>query len=378
MKKNTAAFGGFEELVGALTIVEKPIIPKVNDDDDDDDSTDDDVDPKEIEPVEEPPVGKTSKTIEDDKDDDEGDDDDDTPGDDDKDDDDTTDISEVEPEISSYFADSLISRLGVEVDDKAKKFEKVDDVIELMTDIIKANSRPEYANEEVAKFDEYVRNGGDLKKFYDEVYKDSIDISKVDIEDEKDQKLVIESNLRNLGYKEERIKKVISRYEDAEVLKDEAEDALEQIKDYQEKKSKRLLADQENHRIGVEKENKAFYDSVVDYVNTLKDISGVSLDSNAKKEIIDYIFRVSPDGATGFQKAYASNAVKNLVETAYFIHPKYRETLLSKTSKKATDDAMKKVRDKLKASKGKRNSGSGSGLGKASPNFSSLSGLIIK
>jgi hypothetical protein len=291
---------------------------------------------------------------------------------------DVTDVDEAEPEISSYFASTLIDKLGIELDDKEKKFEKVDDVIDLMAEIIKENSRPEFANDEVAAYDQYVRNGGSLKTLYEEIHKDSVDTTKLDLENEKDCKLVIETNLRNLGYKEEKIKKTIERYEDADVLKDEAEDAIEQINEFKIKKEKTLLANQEKERVEADMKNKQFFDNVVAYVNNLKDIRGVSVDSNAKKKIIDYIFRVTPDGSTQFQKAYASDAVKNLIESAYFIHPEFGENLLNKTSKKATDDAMKKVRDKLKASKGKRNSGSGSGLAKTSPNFSSLSGLIIK
>jgi hypothetical protein len=59
---------------------------------------------------------------------------------------------------------------------------------------------------------------------------------------------------------------------------------------------------------------------------------------------------------------------------------KYGDTLVSETSKKATDAALTKVREKLKASKGTRNSGSsgGQGLSKVAPNFSTLSSLIIK
>jgi hypothetical protein len=364
MTKNTTAFGGFNELADMITSInnipkDKEQVKDMVEDVDDDIAVindDNDVD----EPVIDEPVIDEPTT-----------DDVDEPV-------DVTDIDEAEPEISSYFASNLIDKLGIELDDKEKKFDKVDDVIDLMAEIIKTNSKPEFANEEVAAYDQYVRNGGSLKTLYEEVHKDSIDTSKLDLDNDKDCKLVIETNLRNLGYKEEKIKKTIERYEDADVLKDEAEDAIEQVNEFKVKKEKTLLANQEKEKIEADKQNKQFFDNVVAYVNNLKDIRGVSVDSNAKKKIIDYIFRVTPDGSTQFQKAYASDAVKNLIESAYFIHPEFGENLLNKTSKKATDDAMKKVRDKLKASKGKRNSGSGSGLGKTSPNFSSLSGLIIK
>ena len=365
MAKNTEAFGGFNELVDMITKVDKDPKDKIQEIDTVDDVVDDDdlvaadvTDKTDVdEPVVIPPVV-------------------DEPVDDEPTDDDVTDLGEVEPEVSSYFATSLIEKLGIELDNKDAKFEKLDDVIGLMGEIIQANSKPSFANEEVEEYDKYVRNGGNLKAFYDEVYKDGIDVTQLDLEEEKDQKLAIETNLRNLGYKEDKIKKTIDRYSDAEVLRDEAVDAIEEIKEFQSKKSKTLLANQEKERVEADKRNKDFVDNVVKYVDNLKDIRGVAVDSKTKKEIVDYIFRVTPDGTTQFQKAYASDIVKNLIESAYFT--KYGDTLLSTTTKKATDAALNKVRDKLKASKGKRNTGSGSGLGKASPNFSALSGLIIR
>jgi hypothetical protein len=397
MAKNIEAFGGFDELAGMLTRIEK--------------------DPEDVTMKDKPANVKLSKSIENENiedvdddveveedkhqvkdtlsDEDKEEETDETSGEDEETEDEdkgesstksegngtsegTTDLGEVEPEISSYFAEQLISKLGVELNDKDAKFEKLDDVIDLMSQVIEANSVPTYANDEVAEYDKYVRDGGNLKSFYDQVYKDTIDPEKIDLENEKDQKLAIEANLKNLGYKEDRIKKTIGRYEDAEVLKDEATDAIESIKEFQSKKAKTLLATQEKERIETEKRNQEFVDNVVKYVNTLKDIRGIEVDSKTKKEIIDHIFRVTPDGMTQFQKSYASDVAKNLVESAYF--NKYGDIILSKTSKKATDAALNKVRDKLKASKGKRNTGSGSGqgLGKASPNFSTLSSLIIK
>ena len=290
---------------------------------------------------------------------------------------DTTSLGEVEPEISEYFANSLVEKLGLDLD-KEVKFEKLDDVIDLMSQVIEANSVPTYSSDEVKEYDEYVKNGGNLKSFYDQVYANTIDPDKLDLENERDQKLAIEANLKNLGYKDDRIKKTIDRYADAEVLKDEATDAVESIREYQVKTSKTLLANQEKEAIEADKRNKAFVDNVVSYVNNLKDINSVPIDSKQKKEIVDYIFRVTPDGSTQFQKAYAADTVKNLVGSAYYM--KYGDTLLSKTSKQATDATLNKVREKLKASKGKRNTGSGGGqsLGKVSPNFSTLSSLLIK
>jgi hypothetical protein len=406
MAKNTDAFGGFNELVDMIIRTDKDPedVTRKNDTTSTiklSKSVDDDIDDEEKDTTDLTPGKDSDKIPVKDSLDEEDEDDTDTDGDADDGDDnedkddaeevkgkkkttkdtetstETTDLGEVEPELSEYFANSLVEKLGIDVN-KDTKFEKLDDVVDLMSQVIEANSVPTFASDEVEEYDTYVKNGGNLKSFYDQVYANTVDPDRLDIEDEKDQKLAIEANLKNLGYKDDKIKKTIDRYTDAEVLKDEAQDAIESIKEFQVKKAKTLLATQEKERIEADKRNQVFVQNVMDYVNNLKDIQGVEVDSKTKKEIIDYIFRVTPDGSTQFQKAYASDVVKNLVGSAYYI--KYGDSLLSKTSKKATDAALNKVREKLKASKGKRNTGSGGSqsLGKVSPNFSTLSSLIIK
>jgi hypothetical protein len=399
MAKNTEAFGGFDTLVDMImrteegpkdvTKTDKPAGVKLSklaeDDIDEEDNATTDLTPgkaaKETKLQVKDTIEKEENEDDDKEETDETEDETDvvedtTDTDKDKGKIDTADLDEVEPEMSSFFATSLADKLGLELD-KETKFEKLDDVIDLMSQVIEANSLPTYANEEVEEYDKYVRNGGNLKSFYDQVYATGIDPERLDLEKESDQKLAIEANLKNLGYKDERIKNTIKRYEDAEVLKDEAVDAVESIKEFQAKTAKTLLANQEKERIATEQRNQQFVDNVITYVNNLKDIQGVPFDSKRKKDIIDYIFRVSPDGSTQYQKAYASDMVKNLVTSAYYM--RYGDSLISETSKKATDAALNKVRDKLKASKGKRNSGSGGsqGLGRTSPNFSTLSSLII-
>jgi hypothetical protein len=405
MVKNTDAFGGFNELVDMLVRTDKDPedVTKKSSDGiklsksvEGKDLDDEDIDSTDLTPGKGTDKIQVHDTLDDESQEQEDSDEDEVADEEDEDevveditstkktpttkdtkDTDTTSLGEVEPEISEYFANSLVEKLGLDLD-KEVKFEKLDDVIDLMSQVIEANSVPTYSSDEVKEYDEYVKNGGNLKSFYDQVYANTIDPDKLDLENERDQKLAIEANLKNLGYKDDRIKKTIDRYADAEVLKDEATDAVESIREYQVKTSKTLLANQEKEAIEADKRNKAFVDNVVSYVNNLKDINSVPIDSKQKKEIVDYIFRVTPDGSTQFQKAYAADTVKNLVGSAYYM--KYGDTLLSKTSKQATDATLNKVREKLKASKGKRNTGSGGGqsLGKVSPNFSTLSSLLIK
>jgi len=156
----------------------------------------------------------------------------------------TDEDNEYETEISSFFAGQLVKELGIDEDFKDVKFENTGEVIELMKEIINENSTPNYASEEVEKYDEFVRNGGDLKNFYKELYSNKLDLEAIDLEKDYDQRAIIRENLINQGYKEDKIKKIITRYEEAETLKEEGEDALELLKEHNIQNQQSLLEKQ--------------------------------------------------------------------------------------------------------------------------------------
>jgi hypothetical protein len=59
-----------------------------------------------------------------------------------------------------------------------------------------------------------------------------VDLDNIDIEDDENaQKTVIKELLKEKGYNAKQIDKKISKYEDAGLLEDEAEDALEALRD---------------------------------------------------------------------------------------------------------------------------------------------------
>lgn len=296
---------------------------------------------------------------------------------DDKDGDDTDnktdDDKEYETEVSSYFASELVKKLGLDDDFKDSKFNTIDDVLELMGDIIEDNSKPTYASEEVEAFDEFVKNGGNLRNFYDEVYSGKLDLDAVDIEREYDQRAIVRENLLNQGYKEERIKKIIGRYEESETLKEEAEDALDLLKEFNKKKQDSLLEKQKNDAEEMRKQQQKFFNDVNSTIKNISDFRGFPISEREKRELLQYAFVPDDDGLTKYQKDVRSD-VYNLLEAAFFA--KNRDKVkASKISSKDTE-SFKTLRDKLKArsnkvvdddndnSKGKGSRGSLGDIGK--------------
>lgn len=286
-------------------------------------------------------------------------------------------ISEYEEEVSKYFATDLSKKLNIDLPEKFEA-KKLEDVVGLMIDVIKANSEPTFANDEIAALNKFVEEGGDIKAFYKDIYIDTVDPDKLDIENERDQKAILKEHLSNSGYKPDRITKAIERYEDAGVLKDEAEEALELVKEARQKKAQKLLVDQEKLYQDQLKAKQQFTDTVYNTVEKSNDILGIPITKDEKKEMLDYIFKQDRNGMSQMVKELQTPEaqVNDLLERAFI--KKFKNKLINESKKQGADDAYKKVRNTLKAGKGKSSAGGNTSFGRASSStMSDLSSLLI-
>jgi hypothetical protein len=149
--------------------------------------------------------------------------------------DDTFDANEM---VTGFF-DALSEQLGWDDEEEDKKPKTVEELITYFQDVIAENSKPDYASDEIEQLNEYVKNGGDLRKYL--TVDAEVDLENIDIEDEGNQKLLVKQLLKEKGFSDKQIAKKISKYEDAGLLEEEAEDALEDLKEINEKKKQELL-----------------------------------------------------------------------------------------------------------------------------------------
>ena len=350
MKNDNMTFGGFESVISNLT--ENTTVVKMSSDADADDDSKI-VDPKEITGKEEDEdeddfgeleEGSEGKKVEDtvsktepktSK----------TPA---KSDSEDSGFGEIEPEIASYVQEELFNKFGFELDEDTK-FESLEDVVEFVKEVIEENSKPEYSSEEVAAIDKFVKDGGKISDYIKTIH-GGIDVDSIDLTNESSQKAVIRENLKNKGYSEARIQKMIDRYEDSGVLAEEAEDALDLVKEYKENTSKKLLEDQEKANKEQKQAQLNYIRSVESTIRDVSEIRGVPITQKEKKELMDYIFKPSADGMTAFQKDYVKSH-KNLIESAYFTMK--CDGLVKKIQRNSASEAAKSLKMKL-AEKGKR------------------------
>lgn len=304
--------------------IAKQVAPK-NDDDDDDDIIDDDDDDDDIieEPVKRKPGRpKKEEPIEE-------------------------PIEEDDSEVVTNFFDAMAEELGWEFDEEEteSKPKNVSDLIKYFKTVIEENSKPDFASEEIEALDAYVKQGGDLKKYLQ--VDAELDLEDIDLDDESNQKAVVKMLLKEKGFSAKQIEKKISKYEDAGLLEDEAEDAIEDLKEIREQRKEQLLKEQKKQYEAYREQQRTFYNNVVDEIKGLKNIRGIAIPEKDKRVLIDYILKPDADGRTKYQKDYAKGGVKNLIESAYFTMN--ADKLLEAAKREGNNKAVERFRNSLKS-----------------------------
>lgn len=260
---------------------------------------------------------------------------------DDNDDDDINQSDESEA-ITAFF-DTLSDKLGwddVQDDEKPKTAE---DLVEYFKEVIEDNSKPDYASEEVEKLDEFVRNGGNLRDYFQ--LDADLDLDNLNVEDdEAAQKAVVRMLLKEKGFSSTRIDKMITKYEDAGILEDEAQDAIEDLKEIKESKKKQLLEDQQKHAQAVKQQQQDFFNNVMNEIKGMDSIYGIAIPEKDKKALLEYIFKPNSKGVTKYQEDYAKS-LKNLVTSAYFTMK--GDSIITIAKKEGKKDAIDNFKNTL-------------------------------
>lgn len=264
--------------------------------------------------------------------------------DDDVNDEDDNDGDEEKSTAVSALFDAIAEELGWEFEEDEEKPTSVESLVEYFKNVIQENSTPEYASEEVAEIDEFVRNGGKLEEYFSVT--PDIDYENFDTTIESNQKQIVRMLLTEKGYNDKQINRKIEKYEDAGILEDEAEDALESMKEIEQTKKEQLLEQQKKQNEKMVENQQKFVESVVGEIKGLNDIRGIKIPDKDRKELLAYIFKADANGVTQYQKDFRKS-VKNLIESAYFTMK--GDTLLSTAKKMGTSSAMKNLKQSLKS-----------------------------
>lgn len=244
--------------------------------------------------------------------------------------------------VSAFFG-VMAEKFGWEMGDDDEVPSTPEELVDYFQAVIEENSVPQYASEEVEALDNFVKNGGNLRDYFE--IDGELDLEDFSIEDnEVNQKIILKEFLKEKGYSNKQIDKKLTKYEDAGLLEDEAEDALEALKEIRENKKQQLLKDQENQAKEAARRQQEYFNSVVNEIKGMQDIRGIKIPEKDKKQLLEYIFKPDADGKTQYQKDW-SKSVKNLLESAYFTMK--GDTLLKAAKNEGSSDAISKFKNSL-------------------------------
>lgn len=251
--------------------------------------------------------------------------------------------------VSALF-DAVVESFGYNPNDiqQDAKPVTVDGLTDYIKQVVAQNSVPQYADDRVAQLDAYVKNGGNFEDYY-KVQQQQMNLENIDLENEDNQKAVVRELLQRDGYSADKINKRIERFEDADMLEEEAQDALDRLKeiDAQELqvKQQQQAAIQEQQA----QQAQAFFQDVTSQITNMTNIRGINVPQEDRARLYDYIFRTDADGLTQYQKDFNKNLSKNLIESAYFTMK--GDALLSEAQRDGETSAAKKLREMLRGAK---------------------------
>ena len=170
-----------------------------------------------------------------------------------------------------------------------------------------------------------------------------IDYSKVDIEDEANQKSLIEEHLLLMGMDEDDIKDTLQEYEDAGTLDKNSKKALKYLQKNEDKKAEIYETQLEEEVKQAEKRQKEDFDKFKSEVLSTEELGKIKLSKKERENLLDHI----------------TKGVNKKGESQYVINQKSREKQLqmayldmigfdfSKIEKEATTKAVSGLRAKL-------------------------------
>lgn len=264
-------------------------------------------------------------------------------------DEDVSDADLAEAQQVTALFDAVVESFGFnpnDVNDDDKPV-TVDGLTDYIRQVVDENSKPQYADDRIQKLDEYVKAGGKFEDFYS-AQQEMMNLDNIDIEEESNQKAVVRELLKRSGYSDEKINRRIERFEDADMLEEEAEDALERLKEIHQKELEDAQKEQYEYQQAQEQQAREFFDSVSKGINKLTNIRGINVPTDDRKALYDYIFKTDATGQSQYQKDFNKNLTKNLIESAYFTMK--GDALISEAQKDGESSAAKKLRNILRNS----------------------------
>lgn len=251
-------------------------------------------------------------------------------------------IPDEEDQVFTPLYGELFERFGFG-EYKGQFEDSLDGFVDFVKTIVEANSEPQFANDEVARLNEFVTNGGSVQKYLDAVY-NTPDLERIDISSADNQKKVYEMFLREKHptKSEDWIAKKIEKVEDAGLLEDEASDAYDELMEIFTERKTSILEEQKRQH----EENVRQYEETINNLRTKltkgDNIAGFPINKNVGERFFNYLTqRDRRSGKTQYQQELEQDPDKSLL-MAYMMFNKFDVEKVSKRAKSEAAADLKK------------------------------------
>lgn len=241
-------------------------------------------------------------------------------------------------DIISTLTSAYLEHSGLDLEGDIDDIKTPEEFFELIDAVIEERSVPEFASDDVKRFNDYVKNGGDPSKYMEKGFSA---IGEYNLELESDQRRAVEDLLKRQGIPAEKIAKRVEKMIDRGDLEDEAVDALELLDEYKEKDRKKLEKEQEELNKQRIAQQRALIEDITKTINTLDNIGGVEISNKDKKMLMEYMLKPTSTGRTKWVEDQSKS-------TLPFITSAFFQMNSDKIIKGAMNKGQKSTLDKLK------------------------------
>lgn len=264
-------------------------------------------------------------------------------------------IEEEEEESGISFkplAQAMFEHNGWTFKDEFLEEDSLDGFNNLLSNIVAANSKPQYSNEVVERFDHYVANGGNPKDFIDIMWGQE-DLSHYNLEITYHQKEILKNFYRQTTrFSEEKINKEIKRVEGLGELEEEAKDAFNYFTQEQEKKKANLEKELAQRKQQEQREYNEYIAGIQRSIKDAEHIAGFELNNAEKKDFFKYLTEVDPK--TGYTKYQMElyNEPNSQLELAYLKYKGVNKKQLEKSLRSGVIQGVRETVSKFTESGG--------------------------
>ena len=249
--------------------------------------------------------------------------------------------------VYSSLAEVVLDELGIEFQKDFLTSESPEGLAELIKNVIKANSEPEFASKEVEDLNKFIASGGKFQDFVKSI-NNELDIDSLDLTKLQNQKLVVEKFYKETTkFSDEKIERLIQRSIEDEDFEEEVKEAAEKLREINASKIETIIIQQKQAQENEIKRYKEIEEANKNLILTATEKElGFSLTQEDRMDLLDFIYKPDPKTGIPEYRKFLDQNPNAYISMAYLV----RKNLLNEKNitKKSKEEIFKNIDSNMK------------------------------